>query len=99
MQAKQPPWPTVSCGVSVRGRRYFGTSICRSRATIWYRNGSPATKPTMETNQGAPECAAMNSSTSSKPLIRGRVFEVGAVGVLVALAEAHQRLVVHGSLY
>ena len=30
MQPKQPPWPTVSLGVSVRGLRYLGTSSCFS---------------------------------------------------------------------
>ena len=33
-QPKQPPWPTVRGGVSVRGRTYFGTSSCRDRSTI-----------------------------------------------------------------
>lgn len=53
----------VSFGVSVRGLRYFGTWICRGRSTIWYMNGNPATKPTIDTNQGEPAWAAMKSST------------------------------------
>src|SRR4051794_41386456 len=67
MQAKQPPCPTVSGGVSVRGRRYFGTSSCRSRDTIWNRKGRPATKPTIEAIHGAPECRSMNSCTEDRP--------------------------------
>ena len=63
MQPKQPPWPTVSFGVSVRGRRYFGTWICFRRSTIWYMNGRPATKPTIDTNQGEPAWAPTKSST------------------------------------
>ncbi|MNZ87849.1 hypothetical protein D3C78_1067240 [compost metagenome] len=70
MQPKQPPWPKVSFGVSVRGRRYLGTCNWRSRSTIWNMNGRPATKPTIDTNQGAPLCAAMNASTSVRPLMR-----------------------------
>ena len=62
MQPKQPPWPMVRAGVSVRGRRYLGTSSWRSRGTIWNRNGSPATKPTIEANHGDPECASTNAS-------------------------------------
>ena len=70
MQPKQPPCPTVCLGVSVRGRRYLGTTSCRSRGTIWYMNGSPATNPTIEVNHGEPACAAMNASASASPLIR-----------------------------
>jgi len=62
--------PFDARGVSVRGLRYLGTSSWRSRSTIWNRKGSPATKPTMETNHGAPECAAMKASTESRPLMR-----------------------------
>src|SRR3989344_779253 len=70
MQPKQPPWPRVSFGVSVRGRRYLGTCNCRSRSTIWNMNGKPATKPTIDTNHGAPLWAAMKASTSARTLLR-----------------------------
>ncbi|MDT4887489.1 hypothetical protein FQZ97_1239480 [compost metagenome] len=70
MQLKQPPWPSVSLGVSVRGLRYLGTWIWRWRSTIWNRKGRPATKPTIDTNHGADECASMKASTEAWPLMR-----------------------------
>ena len=70
MQPKQPPWPTVCFGVSVRGRTYLGTSSWRSRGTSWYRNGSPATKPTIEASHGAEACASTNASTESRSFTR-----------------------------
>jgi hypothetical protein len=48
----------------------LGTSSCRSRGTIWYRKGRPATKPTIDAIQGDAAWASMKACTSSKPLMR-----------------------------
>ena len=83
MQAKQPPWPTVSVGVSVRGLRYLGTSSCCSRGTIWNRNGRPATNPTMETSQGLLVVALDELGGTGKVVDLGRKVQVGPLGPLV----------------
>ena len=97
MLPKQPPWPIVWRGVSVRGERYLGTSSWRSRGTIWNRNGSPATKPTIEAIQGHPAWAATKSSVESKPLTRAAYSRSVASGSwrLSRNREAVSR--VHGS--
>ena len=55
----------IRSGSYVADVTYSDPSVHELKNTIWYMNGRPATKPTIETNHGVPLCAWMNACTSA----------------------------------
>lgn len=93
MQLKHPPCPTVSFGVSVRGRRYFRSLDLPLALHHLIEERQAGDEADHRDEPGRARMRLDERIDAVESVDACRVFEIGAVRILMAFAETHQGLV------